>query len=170
MGREGGTCAQTSVATEVIDESPRASRRREPGWRHRAGALAHAALPREPQRLQGVPDELARPSGSRTGACCLSTARGIRSEAPYYMHVSVCVCQTLALCSHIQQQAPIEAVCVSVSVCADVVEVWNVENVENPRERALCLRCLCWGDASPCRPRRDVCCTAYRAAECAVLP
>ena len=31
VGRDGGTCAQTSVATEVIDESPRASRRREAG-------------------------------------------------------------------------------------------------------------------------------------------
>ena len=31
VGREGGTCAQTSMATEVIDESPRVSRRREPG-------------------------------------------------------------------------------------------------------------------------------------------
>ena len=31
VGREGGTCAQTSMATEVIDESPRASHRREPG-------------------------------------------------------------------------------------------------------------------------------------------
>ena len=31
VGREGGTCAQTSMATEVIDESPRVSRRREAG-------------------------------------------------------------------------------------------------------------------------------------------
>ena len=31
VGRFGGTCAQTSTATEVIGESPRASHRREPG-------------------------------------------------------------------------------------------------------------------------------------------